>query len=318
MLNGYQQTCLLLAAFRLGVFDALADQPKSTADLAAQTGTQTAMLERLVRALVALGWLRRDGEALSLAAHVRPMLEVCRDLAVLIDAQYLNAWHGLAETVRTGEPAFRRLFGTDVWRHREANPEIGRAFDSFGRRLRNDRAVLRAYDFSRFATIADVGGGHGELIASILKRHVAARGVLFDQPHVLERAKVWIEEAGVASRCTLHGGSFFDGVPGGADLYVLQHVLHDWSDQHCATILRRCRKAMGTGGTLLIIERVLPEDNPPFDLILLDLHMMAVLGGRERTLREYDELVSEAGLSVRSFSASAGAAPDILECEYRA
>lgn len=318
LLNGYQQTCVLLAAFRLGIFDRLADGAKTCPDLAAATGAQPAMLERLLRALVALRLIKKEGPVLSLPAYVRPILDSWRDVAVLIDAQYLSAWHALAESVMTGEPAFDRVFGKNVWRHREANPEISRAFSSFGRQLRNDRALLDAYDFSRFATIADLGGGHGELIASILKRHLQVRGMLFDQPHVLEDSKVWIEKAGVSDRCTLHGGSFFERVPAGASLYILQHVLHDWNDEHCRTILRNCREAMEAEGTLLILEKVVPEDNPPLNLIMLDLHMMAVLGGQERTLREYEKLLSEAGLVVGSFQSSPATIPDIIECRVGA
>jgi len=314
LLNGYQQTCVLIAAFRLGIFDKLSAGAKTCADLAAETGAQPAMLERLVRALVGLRLVKEDDRVLSLPAYIRPILDSWRDVAVLIDTQYLPAWHALAESVVSGEPAFDRVFGTNVWRHREENSEINRAFNSFGRQLRNHRALLDAYDFSRFATIADIGGGHGELVAGILKRHPEVRGMLFDQPHVLEHAKVWIEEAGVATRCTLHSGSFFDNVPAGADLYILQHVLHDWSDEHCRTILRKCREAMGPEGTLLIIEKVVPEENPPLNLIMLDLHMMAVLGGQERTLHEYEKLLSEAGLVVGAFHASPAAARDIIEC----
>ena len=314
MLNGYQQTCILLAAFRLGIFAALGEGPKSSSDLASHCGAQPATLERLVRALVGMGWLKRDGQLLAVPAQVRPIVNLWGDAAVLIDTQYLRAWHGLAESVLTGEPGFDRAFGTTAWKHREENPEISHAFNSFGRRLRGDQAVLRAYDFSRFATIADIGGGHGELLSRILAQHGVARAMLFDQPHVLEQSKQWMNAAGVSARCTFHGGSFFDSVPAGADLYVLQHVLHDWNDQQCVTILDNCRKAMAPGATLLIIERVMPEEDPPLNLILLDLHMMTVLGGQERTLREYDKLLSAAELSVHSFTASSGIAPDLIEC----
>ena len=123
-----------------------------------------------------------------------------------------------------------------------------------------------------------------------------------------------MEKAGVSARCTLHGGSFFDRVPSGADLYILQHVLHDWNDERCRTILRNCREVLGRGGNVADRRERDPEEKPPLDLILLDLHMMAVLGGRERTFREYEGLLSDAGLVVRSFRDFPGLTPDILEC----
>ena len=152
-------------------------------------------------------------------------------------------------------------------------------------------AVLAAYDFGRFATVVDVAGGHGALLAAILAKHPGVRGVLFDQPHVVAGAGEVLRAAGVAARCEVVAGSFFEAVPGGGDAYILKAILHDWADAEAVAILRVCRRAMGTDGTLLVIGREIGPPNEGAEGKLVDLQMMVMHGGQERTTEEYAALV---------------------------
>ena len=173
-------------------------------------------------------------------------------------------------------------------------------------------AVVDAYDFSPFETIVDVGGGYGTLLAAILRRNPAARGILFDQPHVVAAAEEHLAAAGVADRCTTVGGDFFVEVPAGGDAYVLAQILHDWDDERSVAILRQCRRAMPAHGKLLVVELVLPPGEEPFFGKWLDLHMLVMAGARERTAAEYDALFRAAGFALaRVVPTPAG--PSIVE-----
>jgi hypothetical protein len=160
---------------------------------------------------------------------------------------------------------------------------------------RATQAVLDAYDFSDVGILADVGGGLGSNLASILCRYPAMRGVLFDRWHVVERARPLLETAGVSDRCAIKGGDFFIAAPGGADAYLLGHILHDWDDTRAGLILDTLHRAMPAGARLLVVEHVLPEGDGPSLGKLLDLHMMVVAGGLERTEAEYGRLFADHG-----------------------
>jgi hypothetical protein len=183
-------------------------------------------------------------------------------------------------------------------RYRVDRPEKGEVFDRAMTDLSRvaNRALLESYDFSRFGTVVDVGGGHGALLAAILGANPGTRGVLFDQPSVVAGAGPLLEGAGVADRCETVGGSFFESVPEGGDAYTLKSILHDWDDEEAGAILRACRRAVPDDGTLLVIERDLGRANESPDVKLSDLNMLVVLGGRERTVEEYGELLAGAGL----------------------
>jgi SAM-dependent methyltransferase len=221
-----------------------------------------------------------------------------RGAAILGGEEYLGAWGGLVHSAMTGETAFNHAFGTSQWEHRREHTELSDLFSAGLREETADanEAILAAYDFSAFRTVADVGGGHGSLLAAILRRHSAVAGILFDQPHVVGKAREHLEEAGLARRCQVIGGDFFEGLPGGADAHVLKSVIHDWDDEQSLAILANCHEAMEEDGTLLLVERIMPdraEDDP--DTVLLDVHMLAVTGGLERTEAEYGALLTAAG-----------------------
>jgi hypothetical protein len=199
-----------------------------------------------------------------------------------------HAWGELQYSVQTGENAFRHAHGVGAWEYRARHPEEAAVFDRAMADLtrRSQRLIMDAYDFARFATVVDVGGGRGALLAMLLATHPHMRGVLFDLPHVIASIDGISVDPGVAARCRTVAGSFFESVPPGGDAYVLRAALHDWDDADALTILRNCRAAMRDDATLL------NEPGPKFS----DLNMLVGLGGQERTIDEYAKLMRQAGL----------------------
>jgi len=193
------------------------------------------------------------------------------------------------------------VHGQSVWEHRARTPADGAAFDAAMAALSRHvaEAVLQAYDFAALNTVADVGGGNGALLATVLRRHPHLRGQLLDQPHVVAAAPALLAAAGVADRCEVHSGDLFAVVPLDADAYVLKSILHDWPDEAALAIARNCRRAMRPGSVMLVLERVLT--GPPYSPADLpaafsDLNMLVGPGGQERTRDEYDSLLRAAGL----------------------
>lgn len=215
------------------------------------------------------------------------------------DDQY-RAWGNLADTVQTGNNAYEKIIGKPIFEHLAEHPEKARIFDDAmtGIHGRETGAILDAYDFSGIDMIADIGGGNGSKITAILQKHLKTQGILFDLPHVIERARPNIEEADLIDRCQLVSGDFFQSVPGGADAYVMRHIIHDWDDEKSLTILKNCHAVMSPGNKLLLVESVIPPGNDPFMGKFLDLTMMLIPGGKERTEDEYRELYDRAGFDL--------------------
>lgn len=303
LVNGYQVSQAISVAATLGIADLLKDGPRTSDDLAAAAGAHPRALYRLLRALAAVGvFHEHHDQRFSLA----PIGEFLRSdaagssapWAAQIGRQYFwQAWGDLLHSVRTGENAFRHQHGTDVWTYRSTRPEDNAAFDRAmtGQSRRIDGAVVAAYDFSRYARIMDVGGGHGSLLAAILGANPSSKGVLFDQPHVVSGALALLETAGAADRCEVVGGSFFESVPDGADAHVLKQIIHDWEDGDATKILRACRRAINPDGTLLIVEHVVAPPNHAPAGKFMDLNMLVLPGGQERTRDEFAALFAAAG-----------------------
>jgi O-methyltransferase domain/Dimerisation domain len=303
LVNGYQVSQAISVATRLGVADLLADGTRSCDELARETGADADALYRLLRALAAVGVLREeDGHRFALTELGKPLRsDVPGSLAGW--AAFVGrpvswqAWSALLHSVRTGENAFRHVHGTDVWSWRAERPEENAAFDGAMASLTGgvNQALLAAYDFGRFGAVVDVGGGNGTLLASLLAAFSEMKGILFDQPHVVAAAEETLEAAGVAGRCRIVAGSFFDGVPEGGDAYVLKAIVHDWEDAEAVAILRACRRAASADATLLVLERDLGLANEAPAAKLSDLNMLVNPGGRERSVDEYAELLDAAG-----------------------
>ncbi len=321
MLHGYRATCLIVTAVQLGLIERLAAGPASDEVLARALGAHLPSLRRFLRGLRAIGVVSHQEGGVGLTSMGRALLKDAPGLwhwAVLIGEEYLPAWAHLRHSVLTGEPAFEQVFGMSVWQHRAQRPELDECFNRMASRSPNAAAIATAYDFAAADLIVDVGGGHGQLLAGILARYPRARGIAFDQPHVADGAAAVLDAAGIGDRCSSIGGSFFESVPEGGDVYVLQHVLHDWSDEECVSILKNCRAAMRSSSTLLIVEHVMPD--APEDArgpVMLDLHMLAVLGGAERTRAEYEALLGSAGLDLVRCTKPLGVV-DVLEAKASA
>jgi len=215
------------------------------------------------------------------------------------DEQF-RAWAEIDYSIQTGKIAFEKVYGKPIFDYLGKNPDKARIFDAamVGIHGRESDVILSAYDFSGVGVVADIGGGNGSQISQILEQHTGLKGILFDLPHVIERAKDPTEAAGLSDRCELVRGNFFDAVPEGADVYMMRHIIHDWDVEKSLTILRNCHRAMPASAKLLIVESVIPPGNEPFGGKLLDLVMLLIPGGKERTEDEYRTLLGKAGFDI--------------------
>jgi hypothetical protein len=208
-----------------------------------------------------------------------------------------NAFSEFDYSLRTGRPAVDKVLGMGFFDYLAKHPDEAAQFSEsmVGIHGGEPPAVAAAYDFSSIGTIVDVGGATGNMLAHILSRYPQPRGVLFDRPHVVTEAPALLRARGVADRVTIVEGDFFESVPAGGDAYILSHIIHDWTEAQCLTILGHCRNAMTRGAKLLIVEFVLPEGNTPHFGKLADMVMLTIPGGEERTAREYQRLLDAAG-----------------------
>lgn len=303
---GYRITQVLYVAAKLGIADELRDGARSSRDLADAVGAHPPSLLRLLRALVKLEVLSAvgpDGFALTpLGACLVRSAEGSARARVLLEGERLyEHWRDLLGTVRTGTNVHQRRHGTDAWTHRQQHPDGAGVFDDAMQEASGPRvaALIAAYDFAGLRTVVDVGGGRGSLLAGILVAHPTMRGILFDQPSVVAGAAAVLAAAGVADRCRIQAGSFFDAVPPGGDAYVLSVIIHDWDDAPAIAILRNCRRAMAASGHLLLLERVMSTlPDTPLLAFLADLQMMHALSGRERSQEEFRTLLARAGFAL--------------------
>jgi SAM-dependent methyltransferase len=301
LLGGFAVSQSLYVAARLNLADLLVEGPRPVEELARATGTQAGPLYRVMRLLASAGvFCEAPGRAFGLgpAGHALKSSGPGSMHAMalhLCEAPSWRAWGDLMHTVRTGETAFAHANGAEVFPYYAAHPEsaepFNRAMTEMSAAVAD--AVVRAYDFSGLEKIVDVGGGHGHLLAAVLRANPQARGVVFDQPEVVEGARTAVEELG--GRMEAAGGDFFVSVPAGGDAYLLKHIIHDWDEERALTILRNIRDAMKPDGRLLLVEWVVPEGDEPSMAKLGDVHMMVMTGGQERTAREYAQLFEHAG-----------------------
>jgi hypothetical protein len=296
----------ITAAADLGIADALAGGPLSADDLAAAVGADADALRRLLRALIARGIFRqrRDGRY-----DLTPLADTLRrdaEVSVAGWARWLGSpqhrehWSHFTDAIRTGRAVIPELRGKPTFEYLADEQELGEIFNqamTSGSELAI-APLIAGYDFGRFATIADIGGGHGRLLAAILGAAPRARGILFDRPEVVAGAPATLSEHGVEDRVRIVEGSFFDSVPDGADAYVLKNVIHDWPDEEAVHILRNVRAAAGAGKNVLLVELVIPKHNREYLGNWLDLEMLMALAARERTAAEYGQLLSRAGFEM--------------------
>jgi len=326
LVSGLHVSRALFVAARLQLADHLAAGPRPCREIAAATGSDPFALLRILRLLATAGVVALDGADY---ACLTPLGETLRSdhprslrgwvIGQVGDPPY-RAWGEVLHSVRTGGIAFDHAFGTDVWSYRAAHPDAARDFDdsmvSFV--AASNEAMIATGAFAKAGRIVDVGGGEGALLLAILAAHPQAVGTVFERPHVASKARRRIAGSAAAERCTVLEGDAFDGVPGGADTYVLSRVIHDWDDARAHVLLRNCRNAMAPGARLVLVERVLPDRiEPGVEARLVaasDVQMMIMNGGRERTEREYRALLDAAGFRfVRRIPT--GAVVEVLEGE---
>ncbi len=307
LLYGFTRTQILHTAVRFGLADHLAEGPLTPDELAARVGADPDALARVLRGLAAMGVVAeledRRHALTPFGEGLLPSAEgSLHGLASLVGAEYHAAWGRLPDAVRDGRPGFDLAFGRPLFDHLGEHPE---ASDRFNRWMVaatgvTAAAVVAAYDFSPFSRVVDVGGGYGALLTAVLRAFPGPSGVLFDLPAVVAEARPHLAAAGVADRCDVIGGDFFESVPAGGDAYLLSQILHDWDDERCIRILTNIRRAMAPAGRVLAVEVVLPEKvTGPSFAVDQDLMMLVVTGGRERTEADYGRLFAKAGLALR-------------------
>ena len=303
MITGYWVSQAVGVAARLGVADQLTSGPRSSADLARAVGAQPQALHRVLRMLASIGVFSQPDPGVF---ALTPLGETLRSdtpgsLRFFAIAEtafgHWAPWGRLLDSVKTGAPMARETLGGELWEWYGQNAEEAEFFSAAMGNLSALAAseLMRVYDCTTARTIADVGGAHGVLLAAALRANPNARGILFDLPHVIATAADSLEGQGVADRCELVSGDFFEALPGGADLHILKQILHDWDDEHATRLLTNCHRALTPGGKLLLVEMVVPADNRPGMAQAMDLNMLVLLGGRERTEAEYRDLLGSAG-----------------------
>ena len=294
----------LYAAAKLGIADVLKSGPAPIDRIAAETGTQARSLYRLLRALASVDVFSEEGSG---RFRNTPLSETLisdrpgtlRYFAISeLGEEHYGAWGDLLHSIRTGEIAFDKHFGAGVWEYLSRNPGRAATFNESMSRMTeavND-AIIWTYSFAGIRQIVDIGGGLGSLMMSILKWNETMKGILFDQPAVVAEGRKAIEKAGLSDRCSVVGGDFFESVPRGGDAYTMKWIIHDWDDDRAMQILNNCREARADDGKVVIIDTIIPGPNEPSPSKLIDLNMLVMTGGLERTLAEFESLFERCGL----------------------
>jgi hypothetical protein len=272
-------------------------------DLAELAGADPEALARMLRHLVQHGVFTEPRPGQFAANQTAALLRAGQPGAAWLDLDGFGgrmdlAFTGLAHTVRTREPAWEQVFGQPFWAYLDANPAIRASFDAVMAVDAGNAAVADRYDWTTVRHVADIGGGTGTLIAEILRRNPRLRGTLADLPETAARARQHLAGLGLDGRCQVVGQSFFDPLPAGADAYLLNRVIHDWDDAAASAILRRCAEAAGSTGRVLVIESHGSADGDPAAFAEMNLRMLVLTGGRERTVDDYPALAASAGLRV--------------------
>ena len=316
--DGFLPSACLHVAAKLSIADRLALGPCPVEALAAETGSNADALYRVLRVLISIGVFSEPQPrtiALSPAAELLrgDVPGAIRDLVLWVSNPFLmHVTSDLLYSVETGKPAIEHLYGKPAFECFASMPEFSHAFNQGMTAISADLApaVLDAYDFSGVGTLMDVAGGHGYFLCEALRRHPQMKGILLDLPSVVEGAKCALCDLRLEDRCQPIAGNFFEHIPAGADAYFMQHIIHDWSDEHALRVLGNVRQALTgrSGGRLIVVDMVLPQDSRPHPGKLLDLLMLMFPGGRERTELEWRNLFARAGFTITRIVATR--APD--------
>lgn len=307
MLLGYIKSQLIYVAAKLAIPDLLQDGPLRFQEIAEQVKAEPPALYRLLNGLVNIGILceTSDGKfQLSEAGYylIRGKADGLSEIAILQGEEAFQAWGNLLYSVQTGQPAFKRVFGSEFFEYLTQNPQTQQRFDVFmsNTSLLAARAFRQAYDFSKFRCVVDVGGGNGRLLATILQANPQLSGLLFDITCSTAQDTGYLAARNLAERCQIVRGDFFEQVPAGGDVYVLSQIIHDWDDARALRILQNCRRAMSRDSRLLLFELLMPSQIvAPSPAVERDLVMLVLTGGHERTEVEFRKLLAAAGFELR-------------------
>jgi hypothetical protein len=297
-ISGYWITQVIRTIAQLGVADRLARGPRSSDEVASEMGLPADSLFRLLRGGISAGVVQQVSPR---TFALTPMGEFLRSdvpgsmrytAIALSERSHWLPWGLLPEAIQTGRATVQTALGGDIWEYFSRNPEeasrFAQAMGGTSGLVANE--VARLHDFSRYARVADVGGSQGVLLEAILRAHPSCRGILFDLPQVMEGARARLESVGLADRVDLAGGSFLESVLPAAEAYLLKHILHDWDDAQSTTILRQVHRSAPEGARLFVLEMVMQDDGQPSNVPLMDLNMLVLVNGRERTAREFEAL----------------------------
>jgi predicted transcriptional regulator len=300
--TAYWASQMLLVAAKLELADRLADGAKGSSELANELGLNASAFHRYLRSLAGMGVLT---EVESQTFALTPLGEALKKdapgsayatIMTLTGDLCTESWGELLYSLQTGKTGIEKVFGQPLFEYLAERPVEASLFSEtmVGFHGAEPPAVAEAYDFGGLGSVVDIGGATGNMLVHILQRHDGPNGVLFDLPHVVTDAPAFLEAHGMRERVSIESGSFFDAVPAGHDAYILSHIIHDWDEDQCLTILRNCRNAIAADGRLLIVEMVLPEGDTPHPGKMLDMMMLVGPGGQERTPSEYSSLLSKA------------------------
>jgi hypothetical protein len=323
-ITSYWASQIIGVVARLGLADLLATGPLSSDALAPRVGAHPDGLYRLMRAGAATGLFTeappRTFTLTPMGACLRSEVPgSMRDMAITQTAPaHWLPWGELLTAVQTGRSTTHKALGAGIWEHYEKNPEeashFARAMGNFSSFISAE--VVRLHDFSPYARVVDVGGSQGVLLSAVLRAYPSCRGILFDLPHVIEGARASVEAGGLSQRMELVAGSFFEPVIPAGEAYLLKHILHDWDDASSTTILRQIHRAAPAGARLIVVEMVMPEAGEPSRTALMDLSMLVLADGRERTAREYEELLASTGWALERITPGQSGA-SLLEARKR-
>lgn len=306
LVGGFRITQLLHVVARLNIADALQSAPKTAQALATECGVDAHNLHRVLRALASQGIFAEDADGrFTLTRLAEPLCsdapESVRHYAIMQGEPWMWRPMGrMMDAVRTGEVPFEDLYDDTFFQYLARQEEWGAIYNRnvTNRSRREAQAVLQTCDFSGVDTLVDVGGGQGNFLATVLERQPDLSGVLLDLPSLMPAARELMQQRGVADRARLVGGDFFASVPDGGDVYVLQAVLHDWSDERALKILENCRNAMQEGTRLVVVDTIIPPGNAPDPVKMSEVTIMVVLGGRDRSEAEFRAMLAETGFAL--------------------
>lgn len=305
LLSGFLVTQMLAVSARLGIADQLAKGPCHHEKLAKDLNVSPAALYRLLRALASHGVFSEDVTEPGVFS-LTPVADLLRTevpgsqriWAMLHGSEWFWASVGhMPYSISSGGPAFKDIYGTGTFQYFAREPHHGELFFAAMNQVTELilPALLAVYDFSPFQHAIDIGGGLGSLVAAVLHNQPSMNGTLFDLPYMVEPAKAYLAGQGLASRCEVVAGDFFDGVPEGGDVHLLKWIIHDWNDEQAIAILRNSRKSIQPGGRLLLIEQVIADGNTPCPSKMMDMVMLLMEQGRERREDEFAAIFSAAG-----------------------